>query len=176
VTTQINHFNMHGAVVATNSAVTVGNGRVDETSEKLFRLLQSHTIAVLHSGNVSFHNVTQMNLATGWSMRLDSKLKWDVEAYAIDLTNCFEVNGARWIAEAAVLQSILSAIEDVFEQLSERLKGCNDPDPTYHLDYQGRKSLFARSIRQFIGLLDAHPKPTVHCRVVLFDASEALAE
>jgi len=176
VTTQIILFNMHGAVVATDSAVTFGNGRVYETSEKLFCLPQPHKIAVLHSGNVWIHNVTQMQLVTEWSMQLDPKPKWNVEAYAIDFTNWIEVNGARWIAEAAVHQSMLSAIEDVFERLSERLEDCNNPDTIYHLDFHGRVSLFAKRIRQFIDLLDAYPEPIGHCPARLFDASEALAQ
>jgi len=109
VTTQIILFNMHGAVVATDSAVTFGNGRVYETPERLFCLPQPYKIAILHSGNVWIHNVTQMQLVTEWSMQLDPKPKWNVEAYAIDFTNWIEVNGARWIAEAAVDQSMLSA-------------------------------------------------------------------
>lgn len=66
MTSQVILGNGHGIALASDSAVTMGNRRTYETSEKIYPLPRPHSVAVLHAGNVMFHGMPYSTIIDGW--------------------------------------------------------------------------------------------------------------
>lgn len=81
MTSQLILMNGFGVAMASDSAMTFGNGRVYETGEKIFPLEDPHRVAVLHSGNVFLQDYPFQSLISEWAKSLGSVQLRSVESY-----------------------------------------------------------------------------------------------
>lgn len=127
MTSQLILANGHGIAIASDSAVTMGNRRTFETSEKVYPLPMPHRLAVMHSGNVMFHGLPFGTIINEWILSLGEVRLRSVQLYVENFNSWLLDNYLNWTVDSDLCWDLLNAFNLDFERIWNRMKRLEDP-------------------------------------------------
>ena len=121
MTSQVILGNGFGIAIASDSAVTMGNRRTYDTSEKIYPLPRPHSVAVLHSGNVLFHGMPYSTIIDGWIDSLgDHQLRF-LDAYVENFRKFLVEEMSGWCDTEQQSSDYVFNMDGEFERIWNRL-------------------------------------------------------
>jgi hypothetical protein len=126
MTSQVILGNGHGIAIASDSAVTMGQRRTYDTSEKIYPLPSPHALAVLHAGDVNFHGMPYSTIINSWIQTLgDVQLRF-VDDYALSFRKFLVEELHVWCDPATQNLDFIEAMDGEFNRIWNRLKKENE--------------------------------------------------
>lgn len=122
MTSQVILGNGHGVAIASDSAVTFGNRRTYDTSEKIYAIKQPHSLAVLHAGNVTFHGMPYSTILDSYFHSLGDVQLMYVNDYVHSFRKFLVEELHTWCDVAQQNLDFLSALNDEFHRIWKRHK------------------------------------------------------
>jgi hypothetical protein len=122
MTSQLVLANGHGIAMASDSAVTMGQSRTFETSEKIYPLPMPHRLAILHAGSVMFHGLPFGTIINEWILSLGDVRMRSVSLYLANFNSWLYDNYKNWSSDSSLCDDILDAFYFDFERIWHRMK------------------------------------------------------
>ena len=121
MTSQLVLLNGHGAAIASDSAVTIGEKRTYETAEKIIPLPSPHLLAVLHAGSVNIHGMPYSVLVNEWAASLGSTRLRTTTLYMQNFVSWLNDNHS-WATHKRTTNDFMRQLSDVYRRIWDDIK------------------------------------------------------